>query len=373
MARSVMIVDEVQSIPWDLLEPATRMLAQVCEAFGSTVVLCTATQPPIDLLPTFTEVPSRVPVAELVGPIPGSRPDRDRVRTRSHAEPMSWDDVAGLVAAETSATGGQALAVVNTIADAEALHSLLAGIAGLSYLSTMLCPAHRRERIDRIADRLAAGQPVVLVSTQMIEAGVDVDFPIGFRAIGPLTSIAQVAGRVNRHGTRPDGVLHVFAPTNGTTPPGDYRIATDLTRQLIERGIDPLHPDAVAEFYRLFAATRGITDDRQINRSRASLDFETVAEKFELITDDTVGVVVAWDGFDPFSLAAGPEASAAQVRAKIRAAAPFAVSLRRRAFDLAARAGLTEAIPGVPLHAWIGPYSGATGVDLPSTDRSYHL
>ncbi len=372
LARSVVIIDEVQSIPWVLLEPAVRMLAQVSEAFDVTVVLCTATQPPVGLLPTFKDVPARRPPVELVGDLRGPRPDLERVVTVPLG-PTSWDEVADLVADHAGRNDGQAVAVLNTIADTVTLYGLLAGAPGVRYLSTMLCPAHRRRVIDGINSDLEARRPVVLVSTQMIEAGVDVDFPVGFRAVGPLTSIAQTAGRINRHGTRPTSTLFVFDPEDGATPPSDYRIATKITQQLISQGLDPLRLEAVVEFYRLFAATKGLTDELGINSARDALDFAEVAQLFQLITDETVAVTVPYAGFEPMSIALPNAATIRDVRHSLRLASPYVVNLRLSAFNRASAAGLTTSIPGVPLHAWTGVYTNDTGLDLPSAERSLHL
>ncbi len=377
LAKSVLIIDEVQSIPWDLLEPAVRMLAQVSEMFSVTVVLCTATPPPVALLPTYKEDKRDAP-CELVGPVTGPRPDLDRVRTvyvgeTEEDKTVSWEQLAGMVTRQTTADTPQALIVVNTIKDAITLHSLLAGTSGLSYLSTMLCPAHRRQRIAQVAPDLEAGRPLVLVSTQMIEAGVDLDFPVGFRAVAPLTSIVQTAGRINRHGARGEAKLFVFDPKNGSVPPGEYRIGTDITRNLLARGMDPLAPESVKEFYQAFGNQAGFADHHGINDARARLNFEDVSEQFRLITDDAVGVVVGFDGFQPMDLQVAPDARPETIRRRVREARDYTVNLRHTAFERACNDGTAIPIPGLPLHAWVGNYNDDTGLQLLDQDRSLHL
>lgn len=211
LARSVIILDEAQSLPPHLLGPTLNALRDLCEHYGATSALSTATQPAFEAIKEFADLPA----TEIV-PDP-SRYFRLLVRVRYEwwSEEVSWEDVAGLMRTER-----QALAVVNTKKDALALLAALDGPEAL-HLSTMLCGAHRRRVIEDMRRRLADGEPCRLVSTQVIEAGVDLDFPLVLWAMGPLDGIMQSAGRCNREGRLCPGAcghLQAACPPAATEP-----------------------------------------------------------------------------------------------------------------------------------------------------------
>jgi CRISPR-associated endonuclease/helicase Cas3 len=122
-------------------------------------------------------------------------------------------------------------------------------MAGLAHLSSRLCPAHRLDVLKRVTSQLRVGQPCTLVSTQVVEAGIDVDFPVAVRAYGPLPAIAQVAGRVNRHGLNKRGTLVLIDPADGHVPPDEYKIGTQISRELMRAGADPLAPATLEKYY----------------------------------------------------------------------------------------------------------------------------
>src|SRR5208283_1057884 len=159
--------------------------------------------------------------------------------------PVDWQEVAGWMLGHT-----QALCVVNLRDHAARLYDELASQIPdqrtLFHLSTRMCPAHRLQVIAEIRRRLHEKLPCLVVSTQLIEAGVDVDFPIAFRALGPLDSIVQVAGRADREGRltaaigSPGGLMVVFKPVDHRMPPNEYANATGLTETLaLSRSIQP--------------------------------------------------------------------------------------------------------------------------------------
>ncbi len=197
IAGSVIILDEAQTLPATLLTPILDVLQQLVAHYQVTVVLCTATQPALDS--EHAGVPAIADFREIV-------PNSERLftalkRVEYHwplnDTSLSWDEVAALIRTEQ-----QALAIVNTRKDAAALFAALSEDDAF-FLSTWLCGAHRRLVLERIRQRLLEGVPCHLVSTQLIEAGVDIDFPLVLRALGPLDSIVQAAGRCNRNGLLP--------------------------------------------------------------------------------------------------------------------------------------------------------------------------
>ena len=296
LAKSVIILDEAQALPARLLEPLLDVLQELCSRYGATVVLSTATQPAFDTIPVFANVPMREIVPNPARHFAALR----RVRYEWQLDPpMSWEDVADLVRSERAA-----LVIVNTKKDAQAL---LAAVGGDSdqdlaleertvlHLSTLLCGAHRRDVLKAVKVRLAAGLPCTLISTQVVEAGVDIDFPLVLRALGPLDSIIQAAGRCNREGKLAHGRVIVFAPADGGMPQGAYRTAVGVTRSLLGGG--PIDPDDPAEarryFQGLYAALHDL-DQQGIQPLREHLDYPAVAERFRMIEEDTESIAVLY-------------------------------------------------------------------------------
>lgn len=358
LAGSVIVIDETQSIPWRLVDPAAGMLWQLTKHFGSSVILSTATQPRFGELPSLAR--RQVAPTELLGEPERWSPQFERARVRPLPGQVDWDDLADEVIAGAD-EAGQALVVLNTIADAEQVAGLLAGYPGVQLLTTRLCPAHRRDVLAGVRSDLVSSRPVILVSTQLVEAGVDVDFPVGFRAMGPVPSVAQVAGRVNRHGRAPMAELVVFDPVDGHLPPGEYTTGTAICRSFLTRGEDLLAPATVDAYFReLRVVQEAELVALGIDERRRHLDFPQVAEKFRMIADDTVGVLVPYRDFDPATVE--PPDSRRQARAVMRRLQPYMVSLRRTIYDQAVTDGLTAEMPGLPVRRWVGDYDRTTGL-----------
>jgi len=236
-----------------------------------------------------------------------------RFEVRWPQQPSSFAEVAR----EMDASGEQVLCVVNLKKHA---HTLIAALHGsedhraLFHLSTNLCSAHRRQVLDRVRARLGEGAPCRLVSTQCIEAGVDLDFPIVYRALGPLEAIAQAAGRCNREGrlTMPDlGQVVVFDPVDesdndvpparerwrGRYPTFSYWQATEVTRTMLrETGALNLNDPAVFRDYyrRLFDLSRPGTQSPDLQRAIDEMDFPEIARLYRLIDQDVIQVIVPW-------------------------------------------------------------------------------
>jgi CRISPR-associated endonuclease/helicase Cas3 len=162
------------------------------------------------------------------------------------------------------------------------------------HLSTWMTPAHRVEVLDEVRRRLDAKEPCFLVSTQCIEAGVDVDFPAVWRAFGPYDAIAQAAGRCNRNGrlSPGDAQVHVFRPEDEALPPGIYKTATSQTELLRKMSAaDPHEPTSFQTYFRLLYQL-SVPDQCQIQRDREQLRFEEVSDGFRFIDTFTVPFVV---------------------------------------------------------------------------------
>lgn len=301
IARSVLIFDEVQTLPPGLvpsLLSAVRLLAR--EPYGASAVFMTAT------LPAFEAASASLPYGWQPVPIESDGAAMAAAMRRTAVTlpaPGEWITWAAL--AERLRGYEQALCVVNTTADARELFRLLR-VQGCFHLSSRLCPAHRREKLGAVRALLAGGKPCRLVSTQLVEAGVDVDFPVAFRAMGPLDSIIQTAGRCNREGRSLEpGPVIVFRPERGGMPRGAYRTAAELSASFLDRhpgAADRLHDPSMyreyfAELYPLLGRDRA--EDDAVFKASGEFNFPAAAASCRLVPDDTRPVLVQWrEGHD---------------------------------------------------------------------------
>jgi CRISPR-associated endonuclease/helicase Cas3 len=264
----------------------------------------------------------------------------------------------------------QSLAIVNTRRQATDLLGALDDPDAF-HLSTYMCSAHRRKVLDAVRDRLRPpGLPCRLVSTQVIEAGVDLDFPLVLRAVGPLDRIVQAAGRCNREGRLPEGLVVVFTPEDDQIPRGVYRTASDIARTMLsDPGVDLHDPEVFRTFFRALYAARGGTDAEGIEALRGRLDFPSVARRFRIISDDTLPVAVPYgdatrvlDALDDY---------------------PGDVRLWRRLQGYLVQVHLGEAArleqEGLIVQrpsgarAWTGHYDERIGIGLRAADASQHI
>lgn len=282
LARSVIILDEAQMLPVPYLRPCVLALTQLVKHCRASVVLCTATQPALG--PLFREfLPDRPPV-ELCPPETYRGAVFRRVTFRREGV-LSAQAVADRLSALP-----QVLCVVNSRKEAQALFSLLDG-EGAFHLSTLMCPAHRKETLSVIRHRLKAGLPCRVVSTSLIEAGVDVDFPAVFRQEAGLDSILQSAGRCNREGRRApeDSIVTIFR--GEAKAPASFRMNIDAGRYALDHAESPDSPEAVACYFHELLGLKGTAaQDQQdilalMEDTWNKFPFRTIAERFHLIED----------------------------------------------------------------------------------------
>jgi CRISPR-associated endonuclease/helicase Cas3 len=357
VARSVVILDEEQTLPPHLLDPIFDGLAQLVRHYGVTVVLCTATQP---ALTANRYLRGLSDVREVV-----SEPERlfQSLRRVNYelpgTEKWSWERVA-----REMQSVPQALAVVNTKKDALALLDALGSESAVLHLSTLLCGIHRAEVLTEVRRRLLPpGEPCRLVSTQVVEAGVDLDFPLVLRAVGPLDRIVQAAGRCNREGKLPaGGRVVIFDPAEGGSPPGAYRTGLDTASSLLGQGCDLHDPRTYERYFSLLF--QGVETDREkIQRLRQSLDYPEVAKKCRLIDDDGALVIVRPDGHEATvgGLLAALRRSADPPRWAMRKLQRFVVNVCSRQVAAYEERGLLLAVaPGV--WEWQGGYDRLRGL-----------
>jgi CRISPR-associated endonuclease/helicase Cas3 len=359
LANSVIILDEVQSLPPKLLSPILDALGQLTAHCHTTVVLSTATQPAFEAISQFANVKAH----DL---IPDATPwfsTLQRVTFEWHiGSALSWTEVANIMRAQS-----QALVIVNTKKDALALLESLDDPDAL-HLSTLLCGSHRRAVINEIRARLASNQPCHVVSTQCIEAGVDVDFPLVLRALGPLDSIIQAAGRCNREGklNKADARVIVFRTEEDRVPPGPYRTATEVTTALLGQDGCDLHDPTLSRAYfaKLFQTID--LDARRVQELRKSLLYPDVAHAFQMIEEDTESVVITTYGTDTERgevqrMISRLRSGAPEVRTLFRELQPYLVAIRHRDALRYQREGLIMPIT-TGLGEWIGSYDPVHGL-----------
>lgn len=361
LAQSIIILDEAQTLPTGLLGPILEVIQQLVDRYGVTVVFSTATQPALVDSGSPYLKGLRGEVREIVPDPPGYFKALKRVHYEYPGEVWSWVRVSQEMKAESQCltvvnTKNDALAILDALSDPEVLH-----------LSTLLCMAHRRQVIGEIKARLDSNQPCRVVATQVVEAGVDLDFPVVLRAMGPLDRIVQAAGRCNREGRLSQGRVVVFKPAEGRVPPGDYRAGHDIARAMLNRpGVD-LHSPGIFESYfrQLYQAVN--TDKHDINELRQRLDFPEVAARFKLIEDDSVPLVVRYPKHDsPVNiflrrLQTPGVALGGEGRLLLRQLQPYLVNVRRRVLAQYQRHGLVRERP-LGLWEWMGNYHPTRGL-----------
>jgi len=363
LAKSVVILDEAQTLPVELLRPCLRALDELIIRFGSSVVICTATQPAI--MKKHFDI-------GLSGNTHGCREIIDRgrdlhnrlQRTTARPIPGKLSDIALI---ERLLREESFLAIVNTRRHARDLYERVKIVLpdNLFHLSAQMCPEHRNEIFDVVRDRLKRHLPCRVVSTQLIEAGVDVDFPCVYRAMAGVDSIAQAAGRCNREGTRSaaEGRVFVFDSAEHPAPPGFLRIAAQAGAHIIalpKYASDIMTPEAVTQYFNLLYWTQ--IDKTDIFTVCSDLippslphgiddflcyQFRTLGENFRFIAETSAPIIVPY-GNKGEALCEALRSTYApdELRRLMRQLQRFTVSVPRPAFDEAVRNHVVEMVHG---------------------------
>ncbi len=364
LAGSVIVIDEAQALPLEVLDPVIDSLRSLVDRFGASVLIMTATQPTLERVPAMA---GKRGVEDLLPDFSAWESVFARTRIRQ-AEPLSHGDVAGLVSAND-----RCLCVLNTIRDARTVAQAVS--EEVLYLSTHLRPADRRDRIEQIRARLASGTQCRVVSTQMVEAGVDLDFPLVLRAMGPLPSLAQADGRCNRNGLMAElGETVIFDLVGGGYPPGAYYGAgTAQTRAVLARGdVDIRSQEVVATWYRSLLDDPAANPDlREVQDKRVTFKYRSVADAFQMIDQDARAVAVPWPSGDRRAsrvdyildyLGRRPENRFVPLGPRdVRSLQEITVQLRRKVAESAVRDGLATKVNDA-LYRWEGDYHPITGL-----------
>lgn len=292
LARSVIILDEAQMLPTDFLRPCLQALSELVRNYGSTVVICTATQPRLsDLLD------ESIRPAEIMRS-PAELYEVFRRVNVHDLGPMSDEELTARLQKHH-----QVLCIVNTRAHAQHLHASLSEHGRCFHLSARMCPIHRRKQLKEIKDLIKAGAECRVVSTQLIEAGVDIDFPIVYRGATGIDSVAQAAGRCNREGKAERGEVYVFRSTERYGQATSWqRLTAEVGRMVMDIYGDPLSLRAVeAYFQRLYSYKgdkgldrEGILESFEKRARESAFPFEDVGWKFCIIEQGTKDLIVPY-------------------------------------------------------------------------------
>ncbi|OQB40914.1 MAG: CRISPR-associated nuclease/helicase Cas3 [Candidatus Hydrogenedentes bacterium ADurb.Bin179] len=308
IANSVVILDEVQTLPRHYIHALLSMMKTLADDWGVTFLFCTATQPAFEKGTGVSDRDKRWPentVREVL-----QRPDEMMTALRrvnvvwpGKSEKLqpesSLEEVAALIAGEE-----RVLCILNIKRHALTLYEKVKEITGdnreqLIHLSTRMCPRHRLDTLKVINEQLKSpGQNCRVVSTQLVEAGVDLDFPVVLRSIGPLDAIAQAAGRCDREGRltdkkgEPGGILYLFElAEDNVMPPGAYTDAVQITRMLAP--LDIYSPGDMRRFFNTYYDHD--LDQRDIQPLRNSVQFREVSKSFTMIDSRTFSILVPYN------------------------------------------------------------------------------
>ncbi|MBL0141078.1 MAG: CRISPR-associated helicase Cas3' [Betaproteobacteria bacterium] len=370
---SVVVLDEAQLLPPEFLQPVLDVLNLLSRHYGVTVIISTATQPALSTREYFDarqNLRGLQDVREIASDPDALYRALERVKVRLPNDwncPTEWGTLARELCRQDSV-----LAIVNRRKDARELWQRMP--AGTLHLSALMCGAHRSRVIADIKTRLKGGVPTRVISTQLVEAGVDVDFPVVYRAVAGLDSIAQAAGRCNREGKLERGEVVVFVAPK-PAPPGLLRKGEDACRSTLH-GItgNPLERSLFARYFEQFYHScsldeHGIADLLKVDGTTLAVNFRTAAEKFRLIRDaDSVPVVVRFRG------EAGIEDEVDKWLNTLRASGPerwlmrklqrYTVNIHmREAMKLLEQGDIAELIPGLYVQESDWLYHPALGLN----------
>ncbi|HEV2365238.1 MAG TPA: CRISPR-associated helicase Cas3' [Caulobacteraceae bacterium] len=362
MARSVIILDEAQTLPIHVVRPCLAALDELARNYRASVVICTATQP-------AWRQKDRA-LVDRAGRNLGLEIENERELAPRPAEiyealrrvRVEWrhEAVTDAAIAERFVERPQILCIVNSRRHARSLFETIREQAGATHLTTLMCAQHRRLVLQDVRGRLAAGKPVRLVATSLVEAGVDLDFPEVWRAAAGLDSVAQAAGRCNREGKAASGLAVVFEPAD-EQPPHDLKVFYQAARPVLRKFGDPLCLPAVRAYFRELYFQKGdaALDAPRLegevfpilrNIADRGLDFtfQTVARAFSLIQDAMEPVAVPFDDrgealLDALSRADRP------TRAQLRELQQYLVPIPNRTRGEWLAAGLLH-----PIHPRLG-------------------
>lgn len=374
IANSVLIFDEAQMLPVPYLKPCLQAIAELVTNYGCTAVLMSATQPALE---------TYFPVGIKAHEICENREELYAFFRRAQliqAGKLTEDELTARLAAQS-----QVLCIVNTRKQAQSLFDKLPE-EGRYHLSTRMIPAHRRVVLDEIRRRLKDDLPCRVVSTSLVEAGVDVDFPTVYREEAGMDSQIQAAGRCNRENRRTlaESLVYIFEAAEADTHrPSSMQLPIEEARIIWDRyGNDPTSPNAIHEYFRRLYHDKGeqALDQKDVVSSfeegRGRFSFAKIAGLFKLIEDNTVSIFIPWN--EDAQAIAQMLREGRRSRAVMRAAGQFQVNVYREDFQKLYGAGMLERLhlykegqrgldEELAILSSLGRYSEETGLSIPGT------
>lgn len=349
LAGAVIVLDEAQTLPLPVLRPCLAALRELAANYRASVVLCTATQPALRVQDGFAgglDIPDE---RELAPNPPALYRALRRVRVEVRPDRVADAEIAARFGEQA-----QMLAIVGSRTHARMLFETIRTLPGATHLSTLMCGRHRRTVLARLRQRLAAGEPARVISTSLIEAGVDISFPEVWRAACGLDSIAQAAGRCNRNGLLAEGRVVVFEPAEAK-PPHAVEQFWQAARPVLRTHADPLQPEAMTAYFRTLYQQRetpgrpspldaivvedqpGVLPALARHARHGDFPFRSIGEAFRLIGQEMLPVIVPYrnnpDDNEAERLLAALAAAERPVARLMRALQPYVVTIPRRQRD----------------------------------------
>ena len=344
IAGAVIILDEAQMLPLNLLLPIMQAIKELAQNYRCSVVMCTATQPAVQAENGFYRGFENV---REIAPKPTALFDKLRRTTVQHIGTQTDADLLAKLGEHP-----QMLVIVNNHRHARSLYDQAKHLDGTFHLTTLMCAKHRSQKLDEIRGRLKNGEPCRVIATSLIEAGVDVDFPLVMRAEAGLDSVAQAAGRCNREGKRPseNSFVWIFAPEEQWKAPPELATQAVVMRLTADSFSDDLlSTRAVAAYFaELYQLKGSELDNKKIlkmhNDTGQSLDFpfQTIADKFRMIESHMQPLIIPFD-VDAENLISSLH-HADHIGGLLRKLQPYTVQIPEKALAALYKAGRIEPI-----------------------------
>ena len=341
---SVIILDEAQMLPLNLLLPIMQAIKELAQNYRCSVVMCTATQPAVQAENGFYRGFENV---REIAPKPTALFDKLRRTTVQHIGTQTDADLLAKLGEHP-----QMLVIVNNRRHARSLYDQAKNLDGTFHLTTLMCAKHRRQKLDEIRGRLKNGEPCRVIATSLIEAGVDVDFPLVMRAEAGLDSVAQAAGRCNREGKRSseNSFVWIFAPEEQWKVPPELAAQAAVMRMTADSFSDDLLSTqaVVAYFAELYQLKGSELDNKKIlkmhNDTGQSLDFpfQTIADKFRMIESHMQPLIIPFDGEAENLISSLHHAD--HIGGFLRKLQPYTVQIPEKALAALYKAGRIEPI-----------------------------
>ena len=366
IVNSVLILDEVQTLPTNFLQPIVDSLKAYQEMFGVSVLFTTASQPVLSGIIKGTNPTTNFEgIDHITEIIPNGFALHDKLRRVTleiDNEGKTYDDIAAKMSVYN-----KVLCIVNTRKDAKELYDRLPDEGVKLHLSRMMCPAHVSETIFKIKALLKdESQPVVrVIATQLVEAGVDIDFPVVFRQETGFDSVLQAAGRCNREGRNAVGTTFVFSLAAEKRIPFGAMEAANSARLSLPADSDWFAPSVMEKYFHQLYSRTNTFDDKDIKHylyNPNELCFETASKEFRLIDDDCMNIIVNWG--NSMELVKKLKESGCTY-SLMKQLAKYTVGVHRSDFDkLVSYGAIEEVLEGIYVLADRGQYDKNTGLSL---------